>query len=74
MPVAAEVVGPVLGLVIPAAPDEIFDAPEEVVDALVELVFGLELVLEEDEIFDTLRLEEDEIFDTLRLDEEVALF
>lgn len=63
MPVATEVVEPVLGLVIPAAPDEIFGALEEVTDALVELVFGLEVALEEDETFDT-----------LRLDEEVALF
>jgi hypothetical protein len=64
--------------VISAAPDKIFKAAEEVATNLVELVFGFEVALEDDEeIFDTdleVALEEDEeIFDTLRLDE-VARF
>lgn len=72
----AEAVGPVLGLVISAAP-KIFKAAEEVATNLVELVFGFEVALEEDEeVFDTgLEValeEEEEIFDTLRLDK-VAL-
>ena len=55
-------------MVITAAPDEIFEAPEELVADLVELVFGLETALEVDEIFETLRLDEDKLFDTLRVD------